>query len=74
MKTYIVYKCVINNLMGITSEEYPINYSPEAALEFLRRVTKQDFGYDADTWTKFFDGELDESFYTAKLDNKPLDS
>jgi hypothetical protein len=74
MKTYIAYKCVINNLLGITSEEYPINYSPEEALEFLKRVTNQDFGHDADKWTKFFDGELEESFYSDKSDKKPLDS
>jgi hypothetical protein len=63
MTTYNVIGFAIANLQGIQLSYAPINYTPEEALEFLKKVSKQDFAYDADMWDKFFDGKLDPSYY-----------
>jgi hypothetical protein len=60
-------KIVIKNLQGIESKELGFIFSPEEALEFLKESSKQDFGYDADMWTKFFDGKLEPSYYEPAI-------
>src|SRR5688500_8996453 len=77
MTTYKVLEFAITNLQGIQLNYAPINYNPEEALEFLKSVSKQDFGYDADMWRKFFDGKLDPSYYepfTRDWNNRVLDN
>jgi hypothetical protein len=55
---------LIKNLSGIQSKELgTYNFAPEEALEILKKSSKQDFGYDAEMWRKFFDGKLEPSYY-----------
>jgi hypothetical protein len=64
MSAYISgFGLLMKNLKGIFKEDDAFYIPPEQVLEILRETSGQDFGYDIDMWTKFSNGELDDSYY-----------
>ncbi|MEL6408260.1 MAG: hypothetical protein AAFR81_28095 [Chloroflexota bacterium] len=47
----------INNLKQLYPKNSRYYLSPDKAHENLKQMTKQDFGYDAEAWQKWFDEE-----------------
>ena len=64
---------LIDNLRGISKTGDPIQYSPTIAMEKLKALTGEDFGYDADAWEKWFkELETSPNRFRKRPDNQNL--
>jgi hypothetical protein len=55
---------LMKNLRGLYKKGDGFYLPPDKVLEILKGISGQDFGDDIDMWTKFFNGELDDNYYT----------